>query len=102
MTRYEYDEEASEHFHMDVVYEVDDRPTPVARWVEAMRRLNGITDPLGRKIVELHRACGTGEGECDGDMDPVPIPSRRDWGCQTTALVADHFGVEYPSTQQDG
>ncbi len=39
MTRFEYDEEASQRLHMDVVHEIDDRPTPVARWVDAMRRL---------------------------------------------------------------
>ena len=46
MTRYEHDEEASQRLQMDVVYEIDDRPTPVARWVDAMRRLNSIDDPL--------------------------------------------------------
>ena len=55
MTRYEYDEEASELHHMDVVYAVDDTPAPVVRWVDAM---------------------------------------RRDWGCEMTALIADHFGVK--------
>src|SRR5687768_6127732 len=40
VSRYEYDEEASAALHMDVVHEVpDDRPVPVTRWVEAMRRL---------------------------------------------------------------
>jgi hypothetical protein len=46
MTSYEYDEEASERHHMDVVSEVDGTPAPVGRWVDAMRRLNTINDPL--------------------------------------------------------
>ena len=97
MTRYEYDEEASELHHMDVVYEVDDTPAPVARWVDAMRRLNTINDALARRIVALHRDCGSGSGVCDSiDDDGVPIAERRDWGCETTALVAEHFGVQYP------
>jgi hypothetical protein len=97
MTRYEYDEEASERLHMDVVHEFDDRPTPVARWVSAMRLLNSINDPLARKILAIHRDCGSGDGECDSLEDErVPMNDRREWGCETTAAIADHFGVEYP------
>jgi len=97
MTRYEYDEEASELHHMDVVYEVDDTPAPAARWVDAMRRLNTIDDTLACRIVALHRDCGPGSGVCDSpDDEGVPIADRRDWGCETTALVAEHFGVQYP------
>lgn len=98
MTRYEYDEEASAAHRMDVVHEVDDTPAPVSRWVDAMRRLNGIDDPLARKILALHRDCGTGQGTCDTDVDDVePIAQRAEWGCETTQLIADHFGVEYPA-----
>ena len=32
MSRYEYDEEASAAWHMDVAHEVDDSPAPVSRW----------------------------------------------------------------------
>jgi hypothetical protein len=32
MTRYEYDEEASERLHMDVVHEIDDGSPFVSRW----------------------------------------------------------------------
>ncbi|WP_183098731.1 hypothetical protein [Nocardioides pelophilus] len=97
MTRYEYDEEASERRHMDVVHELDDGPTPVARWVSAMRLLNSIDDPLARKILAIHRDCGSGGGECDSmDDESVPMNDRREWGCETTAVIAGHFGVEYP------
>ena len=97
MTRYEYDEKASEAWHMDVVHEVDDSPTPVSRWVDAMRRLNTINDPLARKLLALHRDCGAGTGVCDSlDDDPDPMDRRSTWGCETTGLIADHFGVEYP------
>ena len=97
MTRYEYDEEASERLHFDVVHEIDDRPAPVARWVDAMRRLNAIDDPLARKILALHRDCGSGAGECDSGLGRVPMAKRSEWGCETTAVVAAHFGVEYPT-----
>ena len=97
MTRFEYDEEASEAWHMDVVHEVDDSPTPVSRWVDAMRRLNTINDPLARKLLALHRDCGSGTGVCDSlDDDPDPMDRRSTWRCETTGLIADHFGVEYP------
>lgn len=62
-----------------------------------MRRLNTISDPLARRILLLHRDCGSGSGVCDPlDEEGTPIADRRDWGCETTALIADHFGVEYP------
>lgn len=95
MTRLEYDEEASKGLHMDVAYEVDDRPVPVSRWLSAMRRLNAINDPLARQLIYLHRDCGSGAGQCDSDQDRVPISARHDWGCETTALIAAHFGVKY-------
>ncbi len=97
MTRYEYDEEASRRLHRDVVHEIDDRPTPVARWVDAMRRLNSIDDPLARRILALHRDCGTGSGACDSGLEDEPIAQRVEWGCETTSVVAHHFGVEYPA-----
>ena len=98
VARYEYDEEASERLHMDVVYEVDDRPAPVARWVDAMRALNSINDPLARQLIALHRNCGSGSGECDlADDEGIPVNARHAWGCETTAIIASHFGIEYPS-----
>ena len=51
MTRYEYDEEASAADLHDVVHEIDDSPAPVSRWLDAMRRLNSINDPLARKLL---------------------------------------------------
>jgi len=104
VARFEYDEAASEAEHMDVVHEVpDDKPVPVARWVESMRRLNSIGDPLARRLLKLHRDCGSGSGECDSaDDNPVAIADRSGWGCETTALIADHFGVEYPESPRRG
>lgn len=101
MTKYIYDEEAGGRLQMDVVHEDDDRPVPVARWVEAMRRLNSIEDPLARRIVALHRSCGSGSGTCDADLDVEPVARRTSWGCETTALVAQHFGIQYPSRPRD-
>lgn len=98
VTRFEYDDEASKAWHMDVVHEVtDDKPLPVARWVESMRRLNSIEDPLARRLLTLHRDCGSGSGVCDSvDDESVAIAQRRGWGCETTQVIADHFDVEYP------
>ena len=87
---------------MDVVYEVQDgTPVPATRWVEAMRRLNSIKDPLARQLLRLHQNCGSGVGVCDGaDGDRVAIAQRTYWGCETTDLIATHFGVEHPSGPQ--
>lgn len=97
MSHYEYDEEASATWHMAVVHEVVNAPAPVSRWVDAMRHLNTINDPLARKLLALHRDCGSGTGVCDSlDDEPDPMDRRSTWGCETTGLIADHFGVEYP------
>ena len=98
MARFEDDGEASAAWHMDVVHEVpEDKPVPVARWVESMRRLNAIQDPLARRLVVLHRDCGSGSGVCDGlDFESVPISERSGWGCETIETIAQHFEVQYP------
>lgn len=98
MARFEYDEESSAAWHLDVVHEVpEDKPVPVARWVESMRRLNGIQDPLARQLVALHRQCGSGSGVCDGlDSESVAITERDGWGCETIETIAQHFRVQYP------
>ena len=97
MARFEYDEEASAAWHMDVVHEVPkDKPVPVDRWVESMRRLNAVQDPLARRLVALHRDCGSGSGVCDGlDPESVPISKRSGWGCETIETIAQHFEVQY-------
>lgn len=95
MTRYVYDEAASKRFHMDVVHLEDDRiPWTPQLWAESCRRLNVITDPLIRAIVELHQDCGSGDGQCDSDEDADP---EADWGCDTLSVIANHFGIEYPA-----
>lgn len=97
--KYEYDEAASEALHMDVVHEVSG-PAPPIRWIESRRRLNRIDDPLARRLLKLHESCGSGTGECDsGDGSTRHIP---DWGCETTALIAQHFDVDYPEPPDRG
>ena len=63
---------------MDVVYEVtEDKPVPVARWLESIRRLYAIQDPLARRLLNLHRDCGSGTGVCDSlDDETVSISER--------------------------
>lgn len=61
-----------------------------------MRRLNSINDPLARTVLALHRDCGSGSDACDGGFDGQPIAQRVDWGCETTGVIALHFGIEYP------
>jgi hypothetical protein len=76
-----------------VVLQIDDGPAPISHWVDAMRRLSAIDDPLARRILALHRDCGSGTGECDSGLDEMPMAMRADWGCETTAVIAMHFGV---------
>lgn len=96
MSGFRYDEDASATWRMDVVHDVEDPPSR-SRWVEAMRRLNAIDDPLARKVLALHRECGSGTGPCDDtDDDPLPSAERTTWGCATTEIVASHFGVVHP------
>jgi hypothetical protein len=104
VARFEYDEAASEAEHMDVVYEVpENKPVPVANWLESMRRLNSIEDPLARRLLKLHRDCGSGTGECDSvDEEAVAIADRSAWACETTRLIADHFGIEYTAPATPG
>lgn len=103
MARFEYDEEASAAWHMDVVHEVsEDKPVPIARWVASMRRLNAIRDPLARRLVALHRDCGSGSGVCDGvEGEAVPIFNRSGWGCETIETIAQHFEVQYPEPRTE-
>lgn len=104
MTRYVYDEEASRAFHMDVVHEVEERaPMSATLWIEAMRRLNVIEDPLIRRILAVHLDCGSGTGACDDMEDEgVPLSERNGWGCETTELIAQHSAVDFPRGLEDG
>lgn len=97
---YEYDEEASAVWHMDVVHEYDETPLTIERWQESRRRLNKITDPLSRKILALHEKCGTGDGECDSDGE-CDFPGLPFWPCDTISLIANHFEIEYPPVDWD-
>lgn len=97
VTRFEYDEDASNRLHVDVVFEVEDPgPMTTARWMKAHQRLNAIADRLARDILALHRDCGTGTGPCDSDYDDGPDAWIADWGCETTRIIADHFDIEFP------
>lgn len=92
-----YDEEASQEEHRDIVYEIPRRNemSDTQAWVESMRRLNGINDPLARKILALHRDCGPQTGECGRDDDVGDVGFG--WPCETVRLIAEHFGIEHPS-----
>jgi hypothetical protein len=93
VAKFEYDEEARAAWRLDVVHDVrQDKPVPVPRWIEAMRRLNAIRDPLARQILVLDRECGSGTGACDNADDVVPeIADRLRWGCETTEVIAASF-----------
>lgn len=93
-----YDENASEAEHVDVVHEyaLHDRSEHVAAWVQAMRRLNSIDDPLARKILALHRDCDDGIGNCDACESEDGERVGLIWPCETIMVIARHFGIEHP------
>lgn len=97
-SRLEYDDAASARERMDVVHEVPERSDDEATraWVESRQRLNIITDGLARRLIALHEACGSGGGECDAADDDETHLRGRDWPCETTRLIAQHYGVEHP------
>lgn len=97
-SRWVYDEEASEAEHMDVVHEIamHDRSQHMANWVEAMRRLNSIEDPLAREILALHRDCSDGIGNCDACEPENGVRVGLTWPCETTEAIARHFGIQHP------
>src|SRR3546814_17246309 len=55
MNHYEYDEEASAAWRMDVVHEVDDSHTPVSRWVDA----RSAERRVGTECVSTFRSRGS-------------------------------------------
>lgn len=93
---YRYDEAASAEWHMDVVNEVEphDRVQHAASWVESMRRLNAIKDPLARRLIALHRDCNGGEGLCDSCEAGGARDSGVSWPCETLEAIAEHYGIE--------
>lgn len=97
-SRWVYDETASEAEHMDVVHEyvLHSRSQHVAAWVQAMRRLDSIEDPLARKVLALHRDCDGGIGNCDACESEGGFRVRVTWPCDTIEAIARHFGIEQP------
>lgn len=57
----------------------------------ARHRLAQITDPLARRILDLHTedACG----ECDGCDPGMYAESSAGWPCSTIDAIADHYGI---------
>jgi hypothetical protein len=104
VARFEYDDEASAVEQTDVVYEVtDDGPCLLLAGWSCWRRLNGMEDPLARRLLALHRDGGSGMGACDNSHEePVPISQRSGWGCETIEAIADHLDVDYPKPPTRG
>jgi len=103
MARCEYDVEGTAAEDMNVAHEVPGDPVPVVRWVESLRRLNAVQDPLVRRLLALHRDCGSGSGVCDGlDSELILMSARAEWGCETTPTIAHHFDVQYPEQRTRG
>ncbi len=94
MTKFVYDEDASERLHMDVVHEMDDTPTPAARWVDAMRQLSTINDPLARRLLALHRDCGSGTGVSPDDASSAVEVEDLFRDCHVVGEVETVYGAQ--------
>jgi hypothetical protein len=84
---------------MDVAHEIvmHGRSQHMVTWVEPMRRLNGIEDPLARRILALHRYCNNGIGNCDAcEPENGVTAGLIMWPCETTEAIARHFGIQHP------
>lgn len=100
MTGREYDEEASERLHIDVVHEADDRPTPVTRW--AMPCDASTRSTIRSPVVFLHYTATVAQ-EAACATRSMTNPSRRGqegMGLRDDEAIADHFGVEYPGVPE--
>ena len=51
---------------------------------------------VGEAVDDRGAQAGVGEGLGPPGDDFVAIAQRADWGCETTDIIATHFGVEYP------
>ena len=98
MLRHEYDEDAAARWLLGAVV---DSPLTRAQWLESRRRLDSVTDPLARRLVGLHRMCGTGDGRCDGqDVGPEPRRSASVWGCETLDVIAQHHRLAWSRPEE--
>lgn len=61
----------------------------------ARERLDAITDPLARAVLDLHRE--NERHECEGDdMDGYECEYPA-WPCRTVEAVAEHYGIPLES-----
>lgn len=80
---------------MDAIHEIHDEAVRVAPWLDAMRRLTSINNAFARSFSPCIETVEPGKVPATPKWRDVPIRLSTGWWCETTALVADHFGVKY-------
>lgn len=58
--------------------------------------LEALTDPIARKVLDLHAADSIEGPKCQGcDIDGYEA-EQPEWPCATVELIADHYGIQLP------
>jgi len=65
-----------------------------ARQVAFRQQLADVTDPLARKILDLHHR--DDRGQCVGCDPGSYAEDCADWPCSTIETIAEHYGIELP------
>ena len=64
-----------------------------------MRLVEAVSDPLARKVLDLH--CRDSNGYCQGDEYDGEWPQSPNWPCATVELVMDHLDQPAPAAASD-
>jgi hypothetical protein len=72
------------------------RVAETAYWI---RRVDQVTDPLARTLLDLHSR--DGNGYCQGDEYDGVAPEPPNWPCATVELVMAHLGDPAPPHASD-
>jgi hypothetical protein len=70
--------------------------TDLAGWIS---RVDQVTDPLARELLDLHSR--DDNGYCRGDEFDGVSPEPPNWPCATVELVMAHLGDPAPPNASD-
>lgn len=76
----------------DIAADLELAATLTAKRDASRRQLDAITDPLVRKILDLHRR--DEYGDCCGCDHEGPAEYDASWPCRTVLLIAEHHGID--------
>ena len=75
----------------------------MARWAgttgDWITKVDAVTDPLARKLLDLHSR--DSNGYCQGDEGDGDRPQPPNWPCATVELVMEHLDCPAPAQASD-